>query len=608
LFNVVMTATYDPSSSYSIQLNTPASELNFTTIGTMYESIQIGGGTNNVIEGLPYLRTSNAIQVLSGTVLTMNLQGPLNQNITLESGGILQLGGDLELDDYVSITSGPGTVKFNDFNLILGKKDLMWTNTLTMVSASNLELNSTNSLYGRWYFQGDSNIVGNTNILDLTSSGRINIGRGTTLRMTDLVLNGLGYGNIIFHDSSSRLELYNVVINMDGSRTFTIGNMYVAGPTTIVTGTNFLYFNNSALLTVDTTTLLYDTLSFNNQNNIQFGSLAANESLLNGGTVQILVSQPLGDYIIATNTTLDQNLIVSTLNRLIINQSTTITGAGFEFSFNLSSSAARPSEAPVFFIAPNKTVMFQNITLENFPIQNTSQPGSSQLIFGNNTTVVLGQNGTLTTTWMFEGQAILNGGGNILSMGDYGQILVRSGSSLLLTNITIQDLSNGQIRCIDNTSTISFGNTLIKLDNTYTLSNGEFDVVGVTEFSGTSTFAYAGNRTCNITTFGTLSFDQGMAFSYQPRIANRDLISMATQDSTLAFNAASIGSTTTGMRLTNGTLIIAGRCNQYNAGAKAQSQGISWGNGIPANDLTVRFFAEGELNIESGVFVYANQN
>ena len=255
-FNVVMTAVYDPTSSPTIQMSGSA-KLNFTTIGTLYEKIQVSG-THNVIEGLPFFGTPNALNVLSGGVLTMDLQGPLNQNIVLASGSVLSLGGNLELEDNILIT-GPGTVNFNDFNLILGKKDLSWTNTLTMLAASNLELNSTNSLYGRWYFQGDSNIVGNTNILDLTPDGRIDIGRGTTLRMTNLVLNGLGSGRIRVHDASSKLELYNVVINMDSSTTFTIGSVYAAGPVTVVTGTNFLYFTNQAVLTVDTTTVLYDT-------------------------------------------------------------------------------------------------------------------------------------------------------------------------------------------------------------------------------------------------------------------------------------------------------------------------------------------------------------
>jgi len=603
-FNVVMTATYDPSNTFSIQM-VGSSILNFMTIGTMYERIQVQN-SNNIIEGLPVFANPTPIK-LSGAsaALTMDIQGPLNQNILLAS--TLILGGDLNLEDNV-IVSGPGTIKFNDFNLIVGKKDVLWTDTLTMINASNLELNSTNKLRGTWNFTGAGDIVGNTFTLDLTGGGILRIQSGTTLRMTNLILKGLGSGSIVFTDLTSKLQLFNVIIDMDGSKTFTTGIVDAIGPVTVVTGTNFLTFQNRATLTVDGTTVLYNTLSFNNQNNIRFQSRFANEGLINGGSVQILVSQVDGDYQIDTNTTLDQNLIVSTLNRLQINQSTTITGAGFEFSFALSSSAANPDQAPVFFIAPGKTATFQNITLDNFPIQFNSIPASSQLIFGDLTTVNLGQNGTLTNTWMFQGRTVLNGGGNIMQIGAAGQILLRPGASLLLNNITLQDVSGNQIRCMDNTSTISFGNILWKQDGNFTLSNGQFDVIGVTEFSGTSTFQYSGNRTCNITSFGTMCFDEGMAFSYAPRINNRDLIKMQNVDSTLCFNSASIGSTVTGMRLTNGTLMLSGRCHMYNAGAKALSQGISFGNNISANDLTVRFLAQGELYISSGVFVYANQN
>jgi len=603
-FDVIFTATYDPSNTYSIQMVSP-STANFTILGTMYERIGVIG-SKNTIEGLPVFGSPGAINLTgNSTVISMDIQGPLNQNIVLAS--TLSLAADLQLEDNITV-SGTGSIKFNDFNLILGKKDLTWTNTLTMISASNLELNSTNHLYGRWYFTGNSDIVGNTFTLDLTSGGIIYIGRNTTLRMTNLILDGLGSGNIVFQDLSSQLELFNVVINMDRTRTFTTGNVLASGPVTVVTGTNFLVFSNRSSLTVDGTTVLYNTLSFNNQNNIQFQSRFANEGLIHGGTVQILVSQVDGDYQIDTNTMLDQNLIVTPLNRLQVNQSTTITGAGFGFTFGLTTSASNPATAPIFYIAPGKQALFSNINLINFPIQNNSLGKGYQLIFGDLTTVQLGQNGTLTDTWMFQGRTVLDGGGNILKLGAAGQILIRPGSSLLLNNITIQDVSGGQIRCVDNTGTITFGNILLTQDGNFTLSNGKFDVIGVAEFSGTSTFIYNGNRTCNITSFGTLCFDEGMAFSYDPRIANRDLINMQTIDATLCFHSAAYGSSTTGMRLTNGTLIFSGKCHQFNVGAKALSQGVAFGNGNSINDLSIRFLAQGELDVDSGVLVYQNQN
>jgi len=596
IFNVVMTSTYDPNHTFSIQMVSP-SKLRFSTIGNMYEQVEVRG-SNNRIEGLPFFVTPKAIQLKGKTaVVTMDLQSQLNQSIVLASD--VSLAADLALGDGIIIT-GSGSIFYNGFNLITGHKDLLWTDTLTMVNGKNLELNGDSKLRGQWIFKGDGNIVGNTFTLDLTNGGTIRVRSGSTLRLTNVIIKGLGTGTILLDDLTSKLQLFNVVFDMDKNVTYTTGIWDAIGPVTVVTRDHFLTFDQRGTLTVDRTTVFYDPLSFNDLNNIQFTSRFANQGVLNGGSVQKIRSLIVSDYQIDVNTILDRDLAVSTLKKLRVNQSTSITGSGFGFSF------ARNQKTPVFFVSPNKKAVFNDILLSGFPIEKTSLGAGSQLIFGDKTIITLGENGILNDTWTFSGQAILDGGGNIMELGT-GQLLVRPGSSLLLNNITIQNINGSNIRCMDNTSTISLGTMLWTQDGIFTFTRGNIDVIGVTEVAGTSTFVYASNRACRITTFGTFCFDEGMAFSYDPPTNNRTLIQMDDFDATLCFHSASLASSLTGMRLTKGTLIISGHCRVFNIGAKALSQGITFGDGITADDLTIRYLAQGKLDINSGVLVHNQQ-
>jgi hypothetical protein len=161
---------------------------------------------------------------------------------------------------------------------------------------------------------------------------------------------------------------------------------------------------------------------------------------------------------------------------------------------------------------------------------------------------------------------------------------------------------------MDNNCTLTLGNVTWVQDDTFTLSNSHFEVLGAWALVGTSTFAYTSGRASTITSFGNLYLDAGMTFSYAPlHSANRDLIVMENSDALLTVNNATLASTTTGMRLTKGTIDIEGTCWTINDGAVAASEGIALGDGDPAHDVIINFGSSATLNAQSGVFVYHNQ-
>lgn len=593
---ITLTATLDQFSTYTLQLMGNGS-LYVPITGPVYHQILVRG-TNNMILGSPSCQLSNQLRLANtASSVIFSTESDFATNITMNGGSII-LDRDFQLGEG-NVLTGTGSVDLSGNNFILGTHDTQWTSTILWIDGKNIQQGATVQLDGQWVFDGDAHIIGNNNTLDLTHGGTLWIRHNTTLQLSNMTIAGWGRGSIVFENPTSRLELFDVTLQMANAITVTTGSMLVNGPSRVVTGSSLLTFNNDSLLTVDGTTLEYDTLASRDLNNIRFAS-SANKSLINGGTIRKVRSLKLGDFIYSTDQILDRQFVVSTLRKLIIDENVTIDGDGFGFQF------ARNPAIPIFTVAAGKLAKFTNILMKDIPVRNNSFGAGSQVIFGDQTTVEVGGSGVLNDTWMFEGQTVLNGVGNILQLGT-GQLILRPGASVLIDNITIRGIAGNNIRCMDNNCTLSFGNVNWVQDDTFTLSNSHFEVLGAWALVGTSTFAYASGRASTITSFGSIYLDAGMTFSYEPPIANRDLIVMENSDALWTINNATLASTTTGMRLTNGTIGIEGTCWTINDNAVASSEGIALGNGNPLYDVMINFGSSATLNAQSGVFVYHNQ-
>lgn len=609
-FEVVLTATYDSSTSYSIYMlgKAPyAASSRFYVIspGLIRNSIQLDG-TANTIQGLPTFGVPNAVKLnKASAAVTMAIQSELNQNMIM-SGGTLNLGDNLGLGDSVLLT-GSGTINFNTFNLSTGQKALTWTDTLLFVNAKNLILGADSTLYGQWIFKGDALILGNNNEIDLSHGATIWIKKNTTVTMFDTIIGGLGKGSIIFEDQTSKLDFYNVNIDMERrDYTFTNGSIYVEGPVLVNVGPYLMRFDQNASLTVDNTTMYYNPLDYNDINNIRFGT---NYETLNpkyvtyfrGGSVRKGDNLKVGPHKIVVDKLLDRDFAISALRPIIVNADPTIDGDGFSYQFALNPTVA------LVTIDPNQLLKYKNIWLKNFPVQ---APGlvmntGSQLVFGDLTTLEIGQNCTLSTTFYFEGNTILTGKNKILEMAAGGSLVLRPGASLLIDNLTIRGISQGQIYCMDNKCTLSLGDVVWEQDGDYTFTQGSILVNGLWEMKGTSTFGFQTDKTCYVTRFGRIYMDTGMTFSYAPPTNNRDLIEFENFHSTFLLSGATLMSTMTGIRITVGSFIIDDHSylQQNTSEAVALSEGIEIGDNILADNPVVTILPGGIIEVLSGNLV-----
>ena len=103
-----------------------------------------------------------------------------------------------------------------------------------------------------------------------------------------------------------------------------------------------------------------------------------------------------------------------------------------------------------------------------------------------------------------------------------------------------------------------------------------------------------------------MSIGAGPTFLYAPPVDKRDLLRFIDADAQLYLNGGTFASTTTGAQLTRGTLVIDSKSFMRNDGAVSLSEGISIGNGIISDDLSLKIEPAATLEILSGLLVYEN--
>ena len=593
--DLILTGTLDTTQSYSLRLSGNGNaKSQFDSDFRVRARIS---GTGNTIQGRPKFLTANAISLAgTGSQLYLGTQGDFTSNILMNNGSVL-LNSDLQLGEDIVFT-GSGNVTLGGNNIFFGATATTWTSTLKWINADNINLGGQARMPGNWTFQGNGTIIGGNNILDISSTGTIRIKANSNIELNNLIIKGLGTGTIYCDDNTASLTLKNCVVNLDRSYTVTSGQWIVSSPSKVITGDNYLRFLASSRLSIGAgSSLEYDTLSANDNNNVV---LLDGNPVSDCGTIVFAQKLPLGPYRFTGNVTLDTDRIVTVLRNLQIIDNLTINGAQFSLNF------ARRPVSPIFTIAANKKVTFTKISLKNFPVDSgsISFASGSQLALGDQTTVELGDSATLTTTWQCVGSTVVYGNGKVLTLGTNGNIVLSPGASILFDNVTLNNVHGYNIKCMDDRCTVSFGTVLWQQDNNYSFTKGKFYVRDTLELLGSSTFNYATTQTSTIASLGELKVGNGMTFKYNPPAANKRQLFLTDTLSYLTLDSGCLSVTTTGMRLTKGTLHVAGIGVLRNYGALSQSQAIIIGDGNTENDLTVKLDPSAVLDVQSGILLF----
>ncbi len=134
--------------------------------------------------------------------------------------------------------------------------------------------------------------------------------------------------------------------------------------------------------------------------------------------------------------------------------------------------------------------------------------------------------------------------------------VVRPRSSLLIENAELQNLSLSSIRCLDDSGTVTLSNCVIALSQDFTFSQGSILFNNDVVFTGTNQFNYTSRVGSTVSSLATLMFDKFTTFNYAPARANVNLLALTDVSSNFYLNGCTLISTSTGLRLTTGTLFL----------------------------------------------------
>lgn len=292
------------------------------------------------------------------------------------------------------------------------------------------------------------------------------------------------------------------------------------------------------------------------------------------------------------------DLFISPDNLLRTHVDVTIDGGGHFIHF------AR-NQANTFQIDPGTTVVLKNVVLKDFSDDVVQLGAGAELIFGDGTTVELAASESLSRNWSFVDNVTVNGFGNCLDLDLYGFELAQNGS-LLLQNLQIQNVAGNNIRCVGDTGLITLRSSDLFLSRDFSYTTASLRFEKDVAISGTNVFNYTSVQVSTVASQSLLFLNKGLTLNYAPGADDRNLIAFEDVTSQLFLNGCTVRSTTTGLQLTKGTLCIDHKNEFFNDGAVALSQGIGFGNGIVADDLTIHLLPGGSVTLQSGILSYDN--
>jgi WD40 repeat protein len=297
--------------------------------------------------------------------------------------------------------------------------------------------------------------------------------------------------------------------------------------------------------------------------------------------------------------TMSYNLLLSTDHQLFVHASGVVNGNGHSITF------ARGAGTQMT-IDPAITTTFQNVIFKDYNDASVVIGAGSSFIFGDDCRVELAEPQTLSRTWSFAGQSLLDGHNKNITLGTGNNFLSSLiSSSLTIANLTLLNVRDNNIRAANNNAAIIFNNAQIYLSSDFTYSIGSMVINNDVTLRGTSIFNYSTIMGLTIASQSKLTIDQGCTFNYAPAGNFRNLLSFTDSSATLFFNNASLVATATGPRLINGTLLVDG-VMQIQSSASSLAEGIIFGNGIPTNDLIIKIMPSATINLLSGYLHYAN--
>lgn len=203
----------------------------------------------------------------------------------------------------------------------------------------------------------------------------------------------------------------------------------------------------------------------------------------------------------------------------------------------------------------------------------------------------------------FQGDCVLNGGGNILQLSPTSSLVVEPGATLKLEDITIKGVGADNIYCMDSSSVLSMRDVHWMQDSDMTFTTGSMLFNSSVTMAGEATLSYQSLQTSTVVTKSELTLDPLFTFAYAP-LGGADSTLLAFEDgsSKLVLNGATITTNGAGLHLKKGKLLIERDSFLFADSAN----GITLGNSSTSQDFACDILSGSILYLMSGALNYKN--
>jgi hypothetical protein len=241
---------------------------------------------------------------------------------------------------------------------------------------------------------------------------------------------------------------------------------------------------------------------------------------------------------------------------------------------------------------------FNNIR-GNYPATLTTANGGN---FFDGDVMMLDQDLEIEYTWTITEKAKLFGNGNKITFGTNGAIeILGADASLLLEDVIVENVSGNQIRCTEDTTTLSLDNVVWIQDANYSFTKGTLNINADCLIKGANTaFAYSSDQASTLQQDTNWIFDKNVTFSYDSSSANNIVLTDAT--SKINFDGATLY-VKQNARFKDGTFVFDNNVTFNTASGKT----LYFGNNSSSENLTLDFHNLSNMVI-AGSGTLTNQN
>ncbi|MDR3550322.1 MAG: hypothetical protein P4L31_02830 [Candidatus Babeliales bacterium] len=266
----------------------------------------------------------------------------------------------------------------------------------------------------------------------------------------------------------------------------------------------------------------------------------------------------------------------------------------------------------LIFANPASLLSWGNVTGNNQTISLSPSMSSisTTAVTFQDTKLILNNDVTFSSVTTFSGNCSIEGNGYKLTLGSIGAINIFG--QLLLHDVVLDGVVGGNVKCLNDNALLILDQTTWIQKGNYTFSTGAFQCRNEVIFRGAATFTYQTLKTSVINADASLLLDSGFTFNYDPiRLASKALFAFVDATSLLILNGATLHTTTTGLNLTKGSMIVGGdsvlSSDLQTTGSIIVDNGITLGDGLQASsDFACNITTGAHLRLDTGSLNYKN--